>query len=242
MSCKSEKLVKYGYIGRKNYSEALSLQRCLHDWLVESDTVQSGYLLLLEHNPVITNGRFGNINNLKLSMREIEKKGVRVYGTSRGGDLTYHGPGQLIAYPIISLRKLGLGVKSYVSSLEEVVIKVLNEYGIDGKRREGFPGVWTRGAKIASVGISIERGVTMHGAALNVNTDLSYFSLMAPCGISDVSVTSMEAILGSPQDMEIIAQSFAKCFRRELGVKLDPSFDSQEPFTTLPIVPYSKPL
>ena len=173
----------------------------------------SGYLFLLEHYPVITNGRFGNDDNFVLSVSQIEKLGIEVYKSERGGDLTYHGPGQLVCYPIINLRAFNLGVKAYIALLETVIINLLSEFNIDSYRREGYPGVWTNGQKIASIGVSVKNGITMHGSALNVSTDLDSFSLIVPCGISDVQVTSMERVLDAQVPMKDVVASFIKHFK-----------------------------
>src|SRR5690606_27724096 len=133
--------------------------------------------------------------NFLLPEDEIKRRGVEIHRTGRGGDVTFHGPGQLVSYPIIRLRDFGLGARAYVRALEETIIRTLADYGIEGGRRDGYPGVWTAGRKIASIGVAVRGGVTMHGSALNVNTDLSYFSLIVPCGITDVTVTSMNEIL-----------------------------------------------
>ena len=176
-----------------------------------------GSLILLEHPPVLTDGRFGKGGNFLLPEDEIKRRGVAIHRTGRGGDVTFHGPGQLVSYPIIRLRDFGLGARAYVSALEETIIRTLADYGISGGRREGYPGVWTGGRKIASIGVAVRGGVTMHGSALNVNTDLSYFSLIVPCGITDVTITSMREIIGKELDVEAVARSYARNFGYVLG-------------------------
>ncbi len=176
-----------------------------------------GSLILLEHPPVLTDGRFGKGGNFLLPEDEIKRRGVAIHRTGRGGDVTFHGPGQLVSYPIIRLRDFGLGAKAYVRALEETIIRTLADYGVPGGRREGYPGVWTGGRKIASIGVAVRGGVTMHGSALNVNTDLSYFSLIVPCGITDVTVTSMRDILGKELNVEYVAGSYARNFGDVLG-------------------------
>ena len=180
-----------------------------------------GSLILLEHPPVLTDGRFGKGGNFLLPEDEIKRRGVEIHRTGRGGDVTFHGPGQLVSYPIIRLRDFGLGARAYVRALEETIIRTLADYGVEGGRREGYPGVWTGGRKIASIGVAVRGGVTMHGSALNVNTDLSYFSLIVPCGIADVTVASMNEILGKELNMQDVAKSYAGNFGDVLGAWID---------------------
>ncbi len=153
-------------------------------------------------------------------MKQIEDSGVEVYNTDRGGDLTFHGPGQLVSYPIINLRDFNLGAKAYINSLEQVIINSLGEYGITSDRREAYPGVWTNGQKIASIGVAVKNGITVHGSALNVSTDLNSFSLIVPCGISDVVVTSMEKVLGTQVSMDEVIKSYAKNFESVFNTTL----------------------
>lgn len=180
-----------------------------------------GSLILLEHPPVLTDGRFGKGGNFLLPEDEIKRRGVEIHRTGRGGDVTFHGLGQLVSYPIIRLRDFGLGARAYVRALEETIIRTLGDYGVEGGRREGYPGVWTGGRKIASIGVAVRGGVTMHGSALNVNTDLSYFSLIVPCGITDVTVASMKEILGEELNVEDVAKSYAGNFGDVLGARID---------------------
>ena len=203
--------VIFEYLEKIKYGDALQRQEETHSKLKLSKEV-SGFLFLLEHYPVITNGRFGNDDNFTFPVDHIEKLGIEVYKSDRGGDLTYHGPGQLVSYPIINLRAFSMGVKEYIACLEQVIINLLSEFGIGADRREGYPGVWTQGQKIASIGVSVKNGITMHGSALNVSTDLDSFSFIVPCGISDVQVTSMEKILEVKVPMEDVIKSFVKNF------------------------------
>jgi lipoyl(octanoyl) transferase len=212
MDGSEKKSVIYEYINKIRYEDALSIQESAYEKIKLSEHKTAGYLFLLEHYPVITNGRFGSDENFVLPVNQIEKLGIEVYKSDRGGDLTYHGPGQLVAYPIINLRAFNLGVKAYITSLEQVLINLLSDLGIHSCRREGYPGVWTNAEKIASIGVSVKNGITMHGVALNVSTDLDSFSLIVPCGISDVRVTSMEKTLGSEVHMKDVVESFIKHF------------------------------
>lgn len=207
------------YLNQIRYEDALTIQQKAYEKIKLSNG--RSYLFLLEHSPVITNGRFGNDDNYVLPVGQIEKLGIEVYKSERGGDLTYHGPGQLVAYPIIDLRAFNLGVKAYITSLEQVLINLLSEFGIDSDRREGYPGVWTGGEKIASIGVSVKNGITMHGSALNVSTDLEGFSLIVPCGISDVRVTSMEKTLGAEVQMKDVVKSFIRQFETVFNTCID---------------------
>ncbi|MEQ9618869.1 MAG: lipoyl(octanoyl) transferase LipB [Deltaproteobacteria bacterium] len=211
-------MIGWDYLGLIDYASGLTLQNEYHRKLKEKSSGGDGFLLLLQHFPVITDGRFGRGGNFLLPEEEIKKKGVRVYRTDRGGDVTFHGPGQLVAYPIINLREFTLGAKSYVRALEETLILLLSEYGIGGERRQGYPGVWTEGSKVASIGVSVKNGITMHGCALNVNTDLGYFSLIVPCGIEGAEVTSMKNLLGRDFDMKAVSDRFVRCFCRVFKV------------------------
>jgi len=204
--------------GTVPYADGLALQNEKAEAVKKNGA--HGSLLLLEHPPVLTDGRFGKGENFVAPEDEIKKRGVEIHRTGRGGDVTFHGPGQLVSYPVISLREFGLGARAYVRALEETIIRTLRDYGIDGARREGYPGVWTDGGKIASIGVAVRGGVTMHGSALNVNTDLSYFSLIVPCGISGVRVTSMQEILGRELDVEDVARSYARNFGEVLGAEI----------------------
>jgi lipoate-protein ligase B len=204
--------------GTVPYSDGLALQNERAEAVRKNGT--RGSLLLLEHPPVLTDGRFGKGGNFVVPEDEIRRRGVEVHRTGRGGDVTFHGPGQLVSYPVISLRDFGLGARAYVRALEETIIRTLGDYGIEGARKEGYPGVWTDGGKIASIGVAVRGGVTMHGSALNVNTDLSYFSLIIPCGIPGVIVTSMQEILGKKLDVRDVAMIYARNFGEVLGAEV----------------------
>ena len=220
MKCVRDLSVISEYLGIISYKEGLKLQTDTVSKLKSSKFDSVGYLYLLEHHPVITNGRFGSDGNFVLPVKQIEKLGIEVHKSDRGGDLTYHGPGQLVSYPIIDLRALNMGVKAYIQSLEQVIVNTLSEFEIKADRKDGYPGVWTEGQKIASIGVSVKNGITMHGSALNVNTNLDSFSMIVPCGISDVIVTSMEHILGSKVNMQSVINTFIECFGGVLNVDI----------------------
>jgi lipoyl(octanoyl) transferase len=153
-------------------------------------------LLLVEHEPVVTLGRGTRAHSLPLSPAELEQRGIAVYEVERGGDVTFHGPGQLVGYPILDLRQHKEDLHWYLRSLEAALIAGLHSVGIAAAAHPGLTGVWTRGRKLASIGIHVKQWVTFHGFALNVNTDLSYFDLIVPCGIRDVVMTSVALELG----------------------------------------------
>lgn len=221
MPGKREMYIREAFLGRLSYQDGLRIQKKLRGELVESGTPGcAGYLLHLEHNPVITNGRFGHGDNLRLSVKALSDRGVEVYETDRGGDVTYHGPGQLVSYPILNLRMLGIGAKDYICCLEKAVIRVLSDYGIEAATRTGYPGVWAGAEKIASVGVSISRGVTMHGTALNVSTDINYFSLIVPCGIDGVRMTSVLKLTGGSPELSDAAVRYGRYLSAILGTEM----------------------
>jgi lipoate-protein ligase B len=208
----SENSVEWIYLDQLDYSTGISLQKELQRRVSSIDSRSEGFLLLVEHKPVITIGRFGKSNNVLFPEAEMKRRGIHIWRIERGGDVTFHGLGQLVGYPIINLRNFKLGVKSYVSLLEKALIGVLRDFGIEGERIKEHPGVWVHGEKVAAIGVYVKDWITMHGFALNVNTDLSYFSLIVPCGISDMGVTSMKKILGREIPLEKVALIFAKEF------------------------------
>ena len=207
-------------LGITPYNEALSLQRTLMQEIIDRKRVGKNiteYLLLVEHPHVYTLGKHANETNLLFSERYYKDSGADVVRIDRGGDVTYHGPGQLVVYPIVDLERHSLGVKDYVYTLEQVVIDVLKEYGISGERVNGATGVWLGHGtpcerKICAIGIRCSRFVTMHGLALNVNTDLSRFSLINPCGFIDKGVTSISMESGTNIDMDEVKMKFVSVF------------------------------
>jgi len=195
-------------LGLVEYAEALKLQHELVDKRAVGkirDTV-----LLLEHYDVYTLGRRGLEEN-------ILNKSIPVFRVERGGDATYHGPGQLVAYPIVSLSENKLGVAEFVSLLEKTCIALLAEFGVEGEHVDGKPGVWVKGRKIASIGLAVKNWVTYHGVAVNVNTDLSKFHGIKPCGMDPNIMTSMQQILGREVDMPAVKKAFIRCFTAAMG-------------------------
>jgi len=206
------------WLGTMDYLEAHRLQLAL------VEKVHSGRepntLLLLEHPHVYTKGRLSKQSDVLLPEEELAAKGVPVYDTDRGGQVTYHGPGQLVVYPIVNLKDWGGPVK-YVRALEQVIIATLAEMGVTAHCESGNTGTWTDQGKIAAIGVKISRGIAFHGLAVNVNTDLSYYQNIIPCGISDRPVTSMALILGQPVDMELVRYGLVYQFGREFGFKME---------------------
>lgn len=196
-------------------------------WTIQRDLVrarQAGavpdVLMLLEHLPVVTLGRSADQAHLLVSRQALAARGIGLFEIERGGSATYHGPGQLVGYPILDLRALGEDVGRYVRTLEATVIETLGAFGVAADRRPGYPGVWVGDAKIAAVGVAVKRRVTMHGFALNVNTDLEAFGLINPCGLSK-AVTSMAWILERPVDLGNVRRVYARCFSRAFGLRLE---------------------
>jgi lipoyl(octanoyl) transferase len=203
-------------LGRIEYDEALALQRELVERRRHGTIPDT--LLLLEHPPVITLGARtkGASSNIVGSAGELEAAGVIVRDAGRGGDVTYHGPGQLVGYPIFDLKPDRCDVHQYVRDLESALMNALNEFGIDATRVKGLTGVWVgpsgREEKVAAIGVRISRWITSHGFALNVSANLDHFDLIVPCGIADRSVTSMERILGSPVRMSDVEGAVVRAF------------------------------
>lgn len=196
--------------GLTPYQEMLERQRERRDAVAAGKAPNS--LFLLEHPPVITCGRDFHESNLLLPRDVLRQRGIEVVVTDRGGDVTYHGPGQLVAYPILCLTDWRPSVSWYLRSLEQAIINVIATWGLEGHRVEGLTGVWVQGAKVAAVGVGLHRWVTFHGAALNVSTNLAHFQTIIPCGIQDRPVTSLASLLDSPPSLEAVAQRFAECF------------------------------
>ena len=195
-------------LGHRPYQEVWDLQKEMQ--VKRINTQIEDTLILVEHEPVYTLGKNADENHLLQNRDES----VGVFQIERGGDITFHGPGQLVGYPILDLSNYKKSVSWYMRTLEQVTIDVLDEIGIEAKRSEGLTGVWVGDEKIAAQGVRISRWVTMHGFALNVNTDLSFYDGIIPCGIFDHGVTSIEQLLGEKQDMETVKQVVIKKFNQ----------------------------
>lgn len=217
--------------GLKPYQEVLALQEELFNnnlTAKQNGQPTSNHLILCEHNPVFTLGKSGKRENILVSDSEI---GAEFYHIQRGGDVTFHGPGQLVAYPILDLDSLNIGVNQYIHQLEETIIQTLQHYNITGERIEGAAGIWLKAKpvagmpaawaqdrKIAAIGARVSRMVTMHGLAINVNTDLTWFSKITACGLDGKGTTSIEKELGAEADMNTFKKIFTDAFSRVFGI------------------------
>jgi len=206
------------WLGDVDYQKAYDLQLSLVEKVLSGQ--EPNTLLMLEHPHVYTKGRLSKDSDVLLTEEELAAKGIPVYETDRGGQVTYHGPGQLVVYPIVNLKGWGGPVK-YVRSLEQVVIATLTEMGITANCESGNTGVWTSQGKLSAIGVKISRGIAFHGFALNVNTDLAYYQNIIPCGIADRPVTSMASILGQPVDIELVRYGMVYQFGREFGWRME---------------------
>lgn len=228
--------VIYKDIGHKDYKETWDYQAVLFSKLVDSKKsseksavaeheILPGTLIFVEHPHVYTLGKSGSENNLLLDMIQLRAKDASFYRIDRGGDITYHGPGQIVGYPIFDLEIIKIGLKEYISRLEDAIIKTVGEFGISASRLEGGTGVWLdpevrgKARKICAIGVKASRFVTMHGFAFNVNTDLSYFNNINPCGFTDKGVTSLSQELGTLQDIELVKAKVKKNLQEVFDLK-----------------------
>ena len=215
-------------LGRMPYRDCWEYQQRLFDVLTArrgDASDEAGWLLTVEHPPVYTLGKSGHESNMLVSDEFLRSIGANYFHTDRGGDITYHGYGQLVGYPILDLERLGLSLKEYVWTVEECVIRTVAEYGIEAGRLDGATGVWIEGdtpraRKICAIGVKASRYVTMHGFALNVTTDLRYFSYINPCGFVDKGVTSIEKETGARPSLEEVARRFAAHFGELAGCRV----------------------
>lgn len=205
------KEIIYKDLGLIPYAEAWNLQEKLFEEIINAKTssqlsASANYLLFCEHPHVYTLGKSGSDANLLINEEMLKQKGAGFFRTNRGGDITYHGPGQIVGYPILDLEAFGLGIRKYIGLLEESVILLLRDHGIESSRLQGASGVWLspgdqqKARKICAIGVRSSRYVTMHGFAFNVNTNLDFYSFINPCGFTDKGVTSMKKELGGDQD------------------------------------------
>jgi lipoyl(octanoyl) transferase len=228
--------VKYEDFGLKDYKETWDYQEKIFQSIVNkkiknaasgqgSDGPVCGTLIFVEHPHVYTLGKSGSEGNLLLNYIQLQAKEAQFYRIDRGGDITYHGPGQIVGYPIFDLEHVGVSLKKYIFLLEESVIHTLSEFGIKGGRLEGATGVWldadnnVKSKKICAIGVRASKYVTMHGFAFNVNTNLEYFNYINPCGFTDKGVTSMEQELGKKQEMEVVKTSLKKNLEEIFNLK-----------------------
>ena len=227
--------VLYKDLGRMGYSECWDLQRSLFDCVLDAKRTgevadnllghEAGWLLLVEHNPVYTLGKSGKDENMLVSEAYLRSIGAEFFHIDRGGDVTFHGPGQIVGYPILDLEQLGIGLREYIDSIEEAIIGVCREWGIEAGRVAGASGVWIdgdtpRARKICAIGVKSSRYVTMHGFALNVATDLKHFNHINPCGFVDRGVTSLERELGHEVDFEQVKMQVVKHLSEKLKIEI----------------------
>ena len=227
--------VLYKDLGRMGYSECWDLQRSLFDYVLGAKRTgvvgenlvghEAGWLFLVEHNPVYTLGKSGKDENMLVSEAYLRSIGAEFFHIDRGGDVTFHGPGQVVGYPILDLEQLGIGLREYIDSIEEAIIGVCREWGIEAGRVAGASGVWIdgdtpRARKICAIGVKSSRYVTMHGFALNVATDLKYFNHINPCGFVDRGVTSIEREVGRKVDFELVKMQVVKHLSEKLKIEI----------------------
>lgn len=229
--------MKVGYkdLGTMPYKECWDIQRNLFDERLQRHSSQqtpdeAGCLLMVEHTPVYTLGKSGKHSNMLLSEEHLARLGAEFFHIDRGGDITFHGPGQVVCYPILDLERIGIGLRRYIDVLESAVIDTVAAYGIAAERLEGATGVWicdrnaegtpSRWRKICAIGVKASHFVTMHGLALNVATDLNWFTMINPCGFVDKGVTSIERETGRTIDIEQVKRLLAANLAKGLGVEL----------------------
>jgi len=201
--------------GRERYAATWARQLELHEQRRAGAAPDT--LILVEHEPVVTLGKQGDQANLVVSESALAARGVDLHRVERGGDITYHGPGQLVGYPIISLTERGLSVRDLMRGLEECLIRTVAEYGITAGRIPGLTGVWCGERKVAALGVAVKSGVSFHGFALNVCTDLSYFQLIVPCGITGKQVASITTLCGRPVAIDEVRPRAERHFREVFG-------------------------
>jgi lipoyl(octanoyl) transferase len=222
--------LKFHSIGIRDYKETWDFQEELFQKVLiqkqQNDPGLLHHLIFCQHPHVYTLGKSGDEENLLLNYIQLQAKNAQFYKINRGGDITYHGPGQLVGYPILSLEHLKIGLKEYINKLEEVIIKSIAHFGLKGERLQGATGVWldtennTKTRKICAIGVRSSHWVTMHGFALNVNTDLSYFGHINPCGFVDKTVTSIEKEIGVKLDFEEVSKIVLAEFLEEFKLEL----------------------
>jgi lipoyl(octanoyl) transferase len=224
-------LVHFRDLGTMEYQEAWDLQEQLLQQALSQKAAGAGtlhHLLFVEHPPVYTLGKSGKMEHVLIDRQEMEQRQIGFYQSNRGGDITYHGPGQIVGYPIFDLERFYTDIGRYLRELEEVIILTLAEYGIKGERSKGETGVWLDpqhpqlARKICAMGVRCSRWVTMHGFALNVNPDLSYFNNIVPCGIANKSVTSMQLEVGRSLAVEEVKQKLLTHFEAVFGIGFTP--------------------
>jgi lipoate-protein ligase B len=204
-----------GYLGLVPYDLALRLQKALRS--ARAEGLIPDVLLLLQHPPAFTLGRFKGKEDIIVPREMLTREGIAVFDTNRGGSVTYHGPGQLIGYPILNLKERNMGVRRYIWNLEEVIIRLLRTIGIQSHRLADHHGVWMGDKKICSVGVNVNRRISTHGFALNVSNDLHYFQYIRPCGLASEVMTSVSQLSGRSVEMETVVSDTVHCFSEVFG-------------------------
>ena len=212
--------IAHAALGRAPYGPVLDLQRRLHA-LRRAGRIPD-ILLSVEHEPVITAGRLASPDHILADPKLLERFKIKVYQVERGGDVTYHGPGQLVLYPILDLRQHGRDLRRYVACLEEVMIRTAGRFGVEAHRRPGFPGVWQGVRKLGSVGVHVRGWITMHGLALNVDLKPNLFSLIVPCGLHGVEVASLAELAGRPIPVEEARRVALEAFEEVFSARIVP--------------------
>jgi lipoate-protein ligase B len=197
-------------LGLTDYLRAWQLQKELHRERLEAAIPDT--LLVLQHPPTLTLGKSGSLENVLVSVEELGRRGISLFFIERGGDVTYHGPGQIVGYPIFDLRQRGKDIRRFIFDIEESIIRTLKDFSVEAGRDETHPGVWRKGEEIAAIGLSVRRWVSMHGFALNVNTSPGDFTLINPCGFTDRRAASMAEILGRSVNVEDVEETLLKHF------------------------------
>jgi len=204
--------------GLKDYMEVYDLQKKILSERINDEI--SDTLILTEHPPTFTIGRKGGRENILVSNEVLEKNGIEVYEVDRGGDITYHGPGQIVGYPIMNLSEWNKDIHLYLRSLEDVIIRFLSHFKITAGRINDYTGVWVENGKIAAIGIGVSKWTTFHGFCININPDKEHFRMITPCGIKDKEITSLDELTGETTDMQkakqVLVDEFGNCFERDM--------------------------
>jgi len=215
-------MIRKGYLlelGTAEYGTMLEIQRAMNR--ARRMRVIPDSILLLEHEPCITIGRTGGFEHICVSNEIMKELGIQVFETDRGGDITYHGPGQIVCYPIIDLSNYGRDAHAYADKMEEILIRTLAFFGIIAGKKAKYPGVWFGQEKIGAIGIEIRQWVTMHGVSLNIFPNMEHYSLIVPCGLSTLGVTSMEKILGYRVEISEVKRELREQFGKIFGIRLE---------------------
>lgn len=201
-----------------SYADALELQLKLYEDV--SNGIHEGVILVLEHKPVLTMGIRTDAQNLLVSKEALEAQGVELYKSDRGGDITFHGPGQIVVYPIFNLKKMGLKLKDYMHNLELAIMDMLKTYDISAHHRKEYPGVWIDDTKVCAIGVRVKKYITYHGLAINITTDKNYFNLINPCGITNFKVSSMNDFVPNV-DIEIVKNQIIESFKTIYNIDIE---------------------